>query len=467
MEGYQFQEKMSEFNSSEDIHFNSLSSLIPQIFSFIDPLDYSIKYINKVEDGYQISDVIGKSIFNYILPEHHEIYLTTIESVKKTGKALKIDVGFLSYQTPKGITWCQTTISGIYDNKKNLKSLIVFSEDVTESKLLEIENNNQSERLKAIINNTFDMICSIDSEYKLIEFNSSLAKIVKSGYNVDLKRGMSILDYIDPAKHAHLKSIYRSVLSGETKSDIEHYKITNGDDLYIESSYHPIYTIEEQITGISIFSKNITERIKSEQKIKIALKEKEVLLAEIHHRIKNNLAMVSSLLQLKELNIQNEEAKEALNSSRKRIKTTALIHELLYRNESFHDISFKDFVAELFDLLKTNDSILLEYKGDDVSFNLTTALPLGLMLNELMLNSFKYTYSDNQPGKTEVIVSNNREKLIIKYCDCRGSFPKEIDFINSNSTGLTLIHTFAEQLNGSIDLVQHTPPQYLIQISLS
>jgi hypothetical protein len=94
MEGYQFQEKMSEFNSSEDIHFNSLSSLIPQIFSFIDPLDYSIKYINKVEDGYQISDVIGKSIFNYILPEHHEIYLTTIESVKKTGKALKIDVGF-------------------------------------------------------------------------------------------------------------------------------------------------------------------------------------------------------------------------------------------------------------------------------------------------------------------------------------------------------------------------------------
>lgn len=458
---------MTEFNSTDDIYFNSLSAQIPQIFSFIDPNDYSIKFINKVEDGYLISDVIGQSIFNYILPEHKDLYLNTIEEVKKTGETKKIDVGFLSYQTPKGITWCQTTISSVFDTNQHLESLLILSEDITESKLLEIENNNQSERLKAIINNTIDIICSIDIDYNLIEFNATLAKIVKNGFNVDLERGMAILNFMQPEKHKRLVEIYEYVLTGETKYDIDQYTLTTGEEIYIESSYHPIYNVEEQITGISIFSKNITERIKSEQKIKVALKEKEVLLAEIHHRIKNNLAMVSSLLQLKELNISNEEAKEALNSSRKRIKTTALIHELLYRNETFHDISFKDFVAELFDLLKTNDSILLEYKGDDVSFNLTTALPLGLMLNELMLNSFKYTYSDNQPGKTEVIVSNNSEKLIIKYCDCRGSFPKEIDFINSNSTGLTLIHTFAEQLNGSIDLVQHTPPQYLIQISLS
>lgn len=458
---------MTEFNSTDDIYFNSLSARIPQIFSFIDPNDYSIKFINKVEDGYLISDVIGQSIFNYILTEHQDIYLKTIEEVKKTGETKKIDVGFLSYQTPRGITWCQTTISSVFDTNQHLESLLILSEDITESKLLEIENNNQSERLKAIINNTIDIICSIDIDYNLIEFNATLAKIVKNGFNVDLERGMAILNFMQPEKHKRLVEIYEYVLTGETKYDIDQYTLTTGEEIYIESSYHPIYNVEEQITGISIFSKNITERIKSEQKIKVALKEKEVLLAEIHHRIKNNLAMVSSLLQLKELNISNEEAKEALNSSRKRIKTTALIHELLYRNETFHDISFKDFVAELFDLLKTNDSILLEYKGDDVSFNLTTALPLGLMLNELMLNSFKYTYSDNQPGKTEVIVSNNSEKLIIKYCDCRGSFPKEIDFINSNSTGLTLIHTFAEQLNGSIDLVQNTPPQYLIQISLS
>jgi PAS domain S-box-containing protein len=467
MRKHQIEEQMTEFNSTDDIYFNSLSTRIPQIFSFIDPQDYTIKFINKVEEGYEKAAVIGQSIFNYILPEHKELYLNTIEEVKKTGETKKIDVGFLSYQTPKGITWCQTSISSVVDDAKVLRSILVLSEDITESKLLEIENNNQSERIKAIINNTIDIICSIDLDYNLIEFNATLAKIIKTGFNVDVKRGMAILDYMHPDKHKRQKEIYAHVLAGETKYDIDQYTLTTGEEIYIESSYHPIFNVEEQITGISIFSKNITERIKSEQKIKIALKEKEVLLAEIHHRIKNNLAMVSSLLQLKELNIQNEEAKEALNSSRKRIKTTALIHELLYRNESFHDISFKDFVAELFDLLKTNDSILLEYTGDDVSFNLTTALPLGLMLNELMLNSFKYTYNDDQSGKTEIIVSKEKEALTINYCDCRGSFPTEIDFINSQTTGLTLIHTFAEQLNGSIELIQNSPPHYLIQISLS
>jgi len=451
---------------SDDIHFRQLASLLPQMFSFIDPVEFKLLYINKVEAGYSLEKVIGQSIFNFILPEHHDLYRETIKKVISSRETIKIDVGFLSYHFPDGITWCQTTISGVYNENNELQSILVLSEDITESKLLEIENNNQSERLKAIINNTFDLICSIDLDYNLIEFNASLAKIVKNGYKVDLKRGMAILDYIDPSKHEYHKDIYRSVLTGETKNDIENYLTSKGEYIYIETSYHPIYDVKNQITGISVFSKNITERIKSEKKIKLALKEKEVLLAEVHHRIKNNLAMVSSLLQLKELNITNEEAKDALQSSRKRIKTTALIHELLYRNETFHEINFKDFVAELFDLLKTNESIILELKGNNVTFNLTTALPLGLMLNELMLNSFKYSYNDNIPGKLDISVFSENDHLTINYCDCRGAFPKHIDFSTSNTTGLTLIHTFAEQLNGKIELIQHSPPHYLIQISL-
>jgi two-component sensor histidine kinase len=101
-----------------------------------------------------------------------------------------------------------------------------------------------------------------------------------------------------------------------------------------------------------------------------------------------------------------------------------------------------------------------------VKINLSTALPLGLMLNEIMLNSFKHSYKGAIEGITKIVTSLKNDKLSIEYCDCKGQFPEHIDFKKSNTTGLTLIHTFAEQLNGSIELINNMPPKYSIQIPL-
>jgi PAS domain S-box-containing protein len=311
------------------------------------------------------------------------------------------------------------------------------------------------------------MICSIDTEYNLIEFNVVLAGIVKSGYDVELKPGMKILDYIDPSRHDHLRAVYEKVKKGEVHHEIEEYPSPIHETVYLETSFHPIFGIDDQITGISIFSRDITERVKNENKIKEALREKEILLSEIHHRIKNNLAMISSMLQLQELTITNREVREALSGSRKRIKTTALIHEMLYRDETFNRISLKEFVSELFTLLKTSENYELELLGEDRDFNLTTALPLGLIFNEIMTNSFKYSYSAIETGRTIISIDSDGEELTILYKDDQGSFPFEVDFKNSNTTGLTLIHTFAEQLSGSIDLVSNEPPVYKIQIRVN
>lgn len=461
------EDKQQHFPLSEDMFFNCLADVTPQIFSFIDPETYQIQFINKVEKGYDIAEVIGKKIFDYILPEHVDLYKEKIEEVKRTHKKAILEVGFQSFTMPQGVTWCQTTISGVYNRDNSLKSLLIFSEDISESKLLEIENNNQSEHLKAIINNTKDYICSIDLNYKLIEFNNVFARSVKRSYNLDLASGMSVLDFIHPSKHEKILSIYERVQRGETVTDIENYPRPDGTSVYNETSFHPIYNSEEKISGINVLSRDITERYESDLKIKNALKEKEILLAEIHHRIKNNLAMVSSLLQLKELKIENLEAKDVLKSSRERIKTTALIHELLYRNETFNKINIKDFILELFNLLKINENIEIEINGEDVALNLTNMLPLGLILNEIMMNSFKYSYCHSNSGKTSITISSVPKTLTIEYCDCQGAFPESIDFHTYNSTGLTLIHTFIEQLNGQIDLVSNVPPKYKIQIPLN
>lgn len=455
------------FEQNLDLHFRSLAEHVPQIFSFIDPETYAIKYINRVEEGYNLKEVIGKVIFDYLLPDQAESYRLKIEEVKHTGETVRIEAAFHSYTFTGGVSWFLTTISPLYDPTGKLESILVLSEDISENKLLEIDNQNRSERLKAIINNNDDMICSIDINYDLIEFNTVLAATIKEGYNIELKAGMPMLNFIHPSRHSHLKAIYERVKQGEICHDIAEYANADRQRLYLETSFHPIYGINDEITGISIFSRNITERVKNEMKIKEALREKEILLSEIHHRIKNNLAMISSMLQLQELTITNREVREALAGSRKRIKTTALIHEMLYRDDTFNRISIKHFVTELFELLKTSDDYKLHLHGEDRSFNLTTALPLGLILNEIMTNSFKYSYSNSERGRTSISIEPEGEFLTIIYKDEQGSFPLDVDFKNSNTTGLTLIHTFAEQLSGSIDLISNVPPVYRIQIRVN
>ncbi|MDP1745039.1 MAG: histidine kinase dimerization/phosphoacceptor domain -containing protein [Bacteroidota bacterium] len=444
-----------------------MAETIPHILCIADSENFCIKYINRLPSGKPFESLIGKEIFNYVWPEYIVIFKQKIQDVKDSGKPNVLDLEITPADDAKGKLWYRVYISMVSGLEDSGARLMFLAENITESKRTELENINKSERIKAIINNTKDIICSIDCDHNLMEFNSMFATMVKKGYGIEMQAGMPVLQFVDPAKHQHLKAIYKRVEKGEIYCDIESFQTLNGYEVYNETSYNPIYDVDKKIIGINIFSKDITERVKSEQKIKSALNEKEVLLAEIHHRIKNNLAMVSSLLQLQEMNINNAEVKEALALSRKRIKSTALIHELLYRSESFQNIKLKDYLAELFHLLKMNNNTLLQLKGDEVNLNLLTAMPLGLMMNEIMLNSFKHSYNEKSKGQIEISIITLANKLMIYYSDFEGNFPDTIDFENSKTTGLTLIHTFAEQLNGSIEMVSKAPPKYLIQLPLN
>jgi PAS domain S-box-containing protein len=451
------------FNNScfRSIADNSLNYII-----ILDPDNYIIKYVNKFHPAVSPEDVLGKSVFDFIQPECTELYHQKLLEVKETCQTAFIESVGKSSHYPDKKAWYRTQLSVIKGKDGQVEGFIVTAEDITEQKVSELELINKSERIKAIINNTNDIICSIDTNFNITEFNSVFFDMVKRGYQVDLQYGMPILQFIDPTRHEHLVAIYKRALNGEGYTDIQSFKGLSGASMYNETNYNPIYNVDEEVVGINIFSKDITLRIKNEQKIKNALKEKEVLLAEVHHRIKNNLAMVSSLLQLQEMNISNEEAKQALVLSRKRIKSTALIHELLYRSESFQSINIQDYLNELFNYLKIDDTIQLQLNGETVHINLSTALPLGLMLNEIMLNSFKHSYKGAAEGATKIETLLKDNQLFIEYSDCKGQFPEHVDFKKSNTTGLTLIHTFAEQLNGSIELISKMPPKYSIQIPL-
>lgn len=448
-------------------YFQGLAKNFSDIIILIDPVTFKLTYINHIQDGFNLENVLGANVLDFVFPEHKEHYRKVLNECLETKQTKTIELETTDTINESGKAWYRCTISPIVSSLNSVQNLLVISKDITNEKLQDIESYNKKEKLYAIINNSNDIILSIDRNYCLSEYNSVFGNIVERGYGKTELNGHLILDYIDPKKHDHLKSIYERVFNGETVSDIESFQTPSGVYIYFESSYHPIYNYEKRVIGISIFSKNITERVLNEQKVIKALKDKDVLLSEIHHRIKNNLALVSSMLQLKEMNLENESAKEALSDSRKRIKSTALVHEMLYRGESFDNVQLKQYIKELFSNLNINSNILLDLEGEDHVFDLNKALPFGLMLHELMMNSFKHSFQDGEQGKLMIRSKYKDGNLLVDYCDCRGVFPNNVDFTDTATTGLMLIHTFAEQLNGSIKLVGKTPPSYEIIIPIN
>lgn len=199
------------------------------------------------------------------------------------------------------------------------------------------------------------------------------------------------------------------------------------------------------------------ERKKIEEQVKSSLQEKEVLLKEIHHRVKNNLQIISSLLNLQAEKIEDTEAREKYVESIGRIKSMAIIHELLYRSKNLSTIRIRDYFNELTSFisqtyrLKENIKVELKFDIRRENIDISKAIPCGIILNEILSNAFKYAFPDKRKGKIVVeFTGTGKSRYKLKVCDNGVGIPQQIDLINPATLGLQLIASLVEQLDGKI-----------------
>ena len=189
----------------------------------------------------------------------------------------------------------------------------------------------------------------------------------------------------------------------------------------------------------------------------VSLREKEALVKEVHHRVKNNLQIISSLLSLQANFVKEKKAREKFRESRERVRSMAIIHEMLYISKKFSEVDFAEYLETLVNSLFvtyniSNKKIGLKLHIDiiDKFFDIDSAIPCGLIVNEIISNSFKYAFFKRRSGIISVQLKNSRPK---NYCllieDDGAGFPKNIN-LNSASFGLQLINTLAEQIKGEI-----------------
>jgi two-component sensor histidine kinase len=212
----------------------------------------------------------------------------------------------------------------------------------------------------------------------------------------------------------------------------------------------------------------ILERIRIEHRLRESLKEKEVLLKEIHHRVKNNLQVISSLLYLQSKQVNDKLALEMFAESQNRIRSMALIHEKLYQSEDLVHVDFSEYIRNLVGHLANSygaklKNVRIAMQTENVLLSIDKGIPCALIINELVINALKYAFPQDRRGEITIRIQRDDNRMIsLSVADNGVGFPHTVDLLNSETLGLQLVKQLSQQLKGRIDIENGQGTKFMI-----
>ncbi len=307
-------------------------------------------------------------------------------------------------------------------------------------------------RFKALVQEGSDMIAIIDPEANYQYVSPSVESIL--GYSVDYFTGKNALDFIHEEDKQRLVELITD-LPSEQVFYIEPYRFRDADgNWHWLETYITNMLDNPAVGGIVANTRDVTSRIEQEAEIHRSLKEKEALLAEIHHRVKNNLAVISAMLQLQAYREGNEVLADKLFDSVSRIKAMANIHEHLYRSDHFSRIDFaknlKMLVSEVIDTIGKDKQVQTVFDCEEIELNVNQAIPCSLIVNEIITNSMKHAFKKDVNGEIHVELFQKDSKIVLKIKDNGPGFPADLDPEQSDTLGMQIISVLSQQLKADL-----------------
>jgi PAS domain S-box-containing protein len=429
----------------------------------ITDLKGNIEYVNpkfSEVSGYSSNEAIGKNTRILKSGKNPEELYSDLWKTISSGRDWH---GELQNKRKNGeFYWEWASISPIFDSKGSITNYLAVKEDITINKLIQDQIHLQAILLESIT----DAVISVDHDYNVKSWNSGAEKMYDwKAQEVVGKNLMNILktEFVHESPPEVLKYVNKhNTWLGEV------LQITkSGKKISILSSISTLRDEKGTITGYVSVNRDITERKLHEEKLKTSLKEKEILLKEIHHRVKNNLQVISSLLKMQTAYIKDPLALDYFKISSQRVKSMALIHEQLYRSADLSKIDFENYIKKLsMHLYQTygvsSSKVRFIVKVNDIKLEIDTAIPCGLLVNELISNSLKHGFPENKTGKIEVEMERTANKYVLKVRDNGKGFPKNIDFQNTETLGMQLVNTLVEQIEGAVELKNDNGTEFTI-----
>jgi two-component sensor histidine kinase/PAS domain-containing protein len=331
--------------------------------------------------------------------------------------------------------------------------------DVTQNRRVQQQLENSLKEQNTFYERISDIFVAYDKEFRFTYINSNGLKTTFSKPNLI---GKVLWTVYPELIGTELEYNFRKALEEQKSTFFEL------NDPAAKSWF--LVTVYPSGDGISVYYKDITYHKEAEGKLKFALKEKEVLLKEIHHRVKNNLQLISSMLNLQANFVKDDTTVECFRNSQARIRSMAIVHEQLYHNNVFSSIDLQEYVRKLSDNLAASYSsirINIRLECEEILVTIEDAINIGLIINEMVLNSLKHAFKGRDEGIILINLHIVNDRLIISIKDNGSGLPKDFDILNTNTFGMQLINALINQMNGDIIVKNKVGTEFISTLMLT
>lgn len=413
--------------------------------------------------GYTAGDVIGKHV-SMLLPPGRPEEIPRIMERLKGGERIE------QYETIRrkkdgSLMEVSLTISPVRDEDGLIIGASAIARDITMQKRLQLERN----LLASIVENSDDAILSKLLDGTITSWNRGAEQLY--GYSAAEVVGKPVSILVPNDQPDEIPTILRKLRQGDS---IGHYETRrrkkDGSVIFVSLTISPVRDSNGTVIGASAVARDITQSKTADAMIRQQLREKNVLIQEVYHRVKNNLQLVTSLLELQSRQIQDEHTRGAFQDSIARIRAMALVHEKIFYSESISELEFSGYISSLFKPLVAAYSrsriVNLAISGDTCVLELNTAIPLGMIMNELITNSLKYAFVATPSPTIEVSIRVDGDNASMKLADNGVGLPETVEFETSNTFGFRIVRLLAQQINADITVRRENGTCFEINVPL-
>ncbi len=346
-------------------------------------------------------------------------------------------------------TWW-TTLTPIFDQGE-IQYIVGAKRDITERKRAERTLQKREALLQRILDNSVDLIAIFDLDGTVQAVSRSHELL---GYDLQTVIGRSAVEFVHPDDLEALAQAMGEIPELD-RNRIGHYRLRKADGAYVWIETHE--TVLRDANGnpeqLLVTARDTTERKRAEAEIQRQLAEKETVLKEVHHRIKNNMAQIESLLSIQASSAESADVTAALNTAMSRVRSTRILYEKLLVGKGHEHVSMKEYLESLIDahvdVYNDTAGVIVEKHIDDFALSSKRAVPVGIILNELLTNVFKYAFGGRAEGRVMITLEKRATQAVLTVQDDGIGFDERVAANKSTGFGLTLTNMLAEQLGGT------------------
>jgi PAS domain S-box-containing protein len=452
--------------------FRSAIDSMPDVVVIYDR-DLRIQYVNPATTratGRPAEEFIGRLEHEAWSPEVVSMWRPIVEKTLDTGEVQSTELGFPSQ---KGVRHLAVTCVPMRDVKGGVREVMIITHDMTARKRAEValrkserqlqtafeETEKQRRLLDAVVAYAPEGIAILKgSQHRFLRINAAFDPFVTGTGEVI---GLSFAEAFPKAAQLIVPLLDKVFETGEPHyTPDEPFQVERQgamQEAFFTFIYAPWFNRKGRIGGVMMLAHETTERKRSEDRLKKSLLEKQVLLQEIHHRVKNNMQVINSLMNLQAAKIKDQNLLASFKEATSRVHVMALIHDHLYRSENLSEIDLGAYIDQL------TQSVLRMYKAkgvgvqvrtDHIHLDMDQAIPCGLIINELLTNALKYAFPGDRQGvfAIEAFNSDDATQVTLIIGDDGIGLPEDVDIHGINTLGLKLVHGLVNQLGGTVEI---------------